>query len=630
MKLSVERKPESIVVLDITADDAEFQEAIKVAVRKVSKTIQVPGFRKGKAPRAIIERYYGPTVFLQEAADESMEKLYRQALQQEDLQPVGEPKVEINSFEPLNFTVEVAVYPTAELGDYSGIRVEPFDAAVTEEEIDEVITRLQRTQSPWADPSEPRPAQDGDQVTVDYDVFDGETPFQDPVTDAVFVLGETNLLPAFYEQLVGVNVGDEKAFDIAFATDDPSVDPSIQGKTLSYKLTVKGIKERDLLPIDDEFAKTVADAETLEELRTEIRNDIHSGKTGDGRNLVLNQILDKLAETSNLELPHELVHDELHHQLEHLHQDVTRNGTPWEAYLASQGMTADQLHDSLWPQAEARLRNSLLMQAFAQAEGIEVTDEDIDAEIEKLIAQNPGAVTGDQAEENAARLREIYKGDYFRNMLSNDIFQRNVTDRLLDLATEGRGAVLNAYVAPEPEAVDIDTAIEAAGALAAEAEAEYAHDHDHDHDHHGHDHAPHDHSHAHADEDVIDTTATDVEATAETTEDVATEAEAPKSTATRTKKLGPADREGTDWIPGTGEKDAPAEFPIKGNGSSKIYHPIESPFYEATIAEVFFANAEAAEAAGYRLPKALQNAGAAAADTAKSAAEAALDAVKGE
>ncbi|MGC4108582.1 MAG: trigger factor [Thermomicrobiales bacterium] len=575
MKLSVERNSGSIAVLDITSEDAEYQEALQVAVRKVSKDIQVPGFRKGKAPRAMIERMYGPDVFAREAADELMEKLYRAALSQESLVPVGDPQVEIKDFEPLNFVVTVAVYPTVELGDYAGIRVEPVDAAVSDEDVQEVIDRLQRSQSPWADPKEERTPVDGDQVTVDYAVTDDGEPFQEPIEDAVFVLGETNLLAQLKAEIEKLHVGESASFDIAFGEDDETADSSIRGKTLSYTVTLKGIKERELLALDDEFAKDVADAESLDDLIQQIRDDIHQGKTNDARNDIVNQIIEKLAETSPIDLPHEMIHDEVHHQLEHLKQDAARNGMPFEAFLASRGQTEASLHDSLFPESERRLRNSLLLREYATKEGVEVTDEDIDAEIERLIGANAGAVSGEEGEAQAQRLREIYKSDYFKNMLQSELFDRKLQDHLIEQATEGKGAVINGWVAPEPVAIETEN------------------------------------------DGIVD---------AEIVSDASAETEeAPAAKpARKAKSAGPSESEGNDWVAAVEGEDAPNGWVVKGNADSGIYHTPESPAYENTVAEVWFPDAEAAERAGYRAPKNMPKVGETAASAAKAAAEAAV------
>src|SRR5690606_6921146 len=263
------------------------------AFRRVSKDIQIPGFRKGKAPRTIIERYYGREIFVQEAADDVMDTLYREALRQENITPVGEPDVEIVALEPVNFKVTVPVYPTIDPGDYTSVRVEPEDASISEDDVNEVLERLQKSQATWVDPSEPRKPREGDQVTVDYEVKEGDEDFQEPVTDAQFILGETNLLTQLRERIEDMNVGDTETFELAFDENDETADPSIRGKVLTYTVTLKSIKERELAEIDDEFAKNVADAASLEDLKQQIRDDVHQGKTSEARTKVVNEIISK-------------------------------------------------------------------------------------------------------------------------------------------------------------------------------------------------------------------------------------------------------------------------------------------------------------------------------------------------
>jgi trigger factor len=163
LKLSVERKPQSLVVLDITADDAEFAAAVDTAIKKAARTIQIPGFRKGKAPASRVEKLYGREMFVQEATDEVMQKLYADAIKEADITPVGTPEVDIVQMEPVQFVVTVPVYPEIKLGDYSAVRVDPVDAATTDEDVEEVITRLQKQQSPWVEVTEERSPVDGDQ-----------------------------------------------------------------------------------------------------------------------------------------------------------------------------------------------------------------------------------------------------------------------------------------------------------------------------------------------------------------------------------------------------------------------------------------------------------------------------------
>jgi trigger factor len=587
----VERKPASLVVLDITADDDEFAEAMTKAYRKVAKDIQMPGFRKGKAPRNVIERFYGRDVFLREAADEVMDKLYRQALEQEEISPVGEPSVEINELEPVNFVVTVPVFPSISVNDYASVRVDPVDAAVADDEVEEVLGRLQKSQSPWVEPAEARTPTEGDQVTVDYEVMDGDEPFQEPVTDAVFILGETNLLTQLRSQLESMKVGETDSFELAFDEDDETADPSIRGKSLSYSVTLKDLKERDLVALDDEFAKKVNEAESLDELRQQIRDDIHAGKTTDGRTGVVNQIINAMAEQAEVDPPAVMVEEEVEHQLNHLKEDLQRSNTPWEGYLRLQGKSEDDVKDDLRPEAERRLRNSLFLQEVAKSETVEVTDDDINAEISRMAG--PGLDSDDEAAAaQAARMAQFYQSDYFRNMLRNELFERKLTDRLIEIATDGQGAVLNAYVAPEPV---IEAALDAAdadgGVIEAQGEVVDVVDD-----------AVGDETIAPEDAALLEETSSLLaEANLPAAQTLSSTNDADESSPEASDATADAGSEGyTNAIPGDGTKDVPADYPIKGNAGSMIYHAPGGGSYDTTIAEWFFKSEEDAENAGFR------------------------------
>ncbi|MBA2468123.1 MAG: trigger factor [Chloroflexia bacterium] len=579
MKLNVERKPESLVVLDITADDDEFAEAMTRAYRKVAKDIQMPGFRKGKAPRNVIERFYGREVFLREAADEVMDKLYRQALEQENITPVGEPDVEINDLEPVNFVVTIPVFPEIQVNDYASVRVEPVDATVEESDVDEVLDRLQKSRGTWVELDEPRSPQAGDQVTVDYEVLAGDEPFQKPVTDAVFVLGETNLLGQLRERLEGMAIGDTESFELAFDDDDETASQEIRGKSLDYKVTLKDIKRRDLPPLDDDFANKINETETLESLRQQIRDDIHVGKTNDGRTGVVNQIINAMAEQAGIDPPTVMVGEEIDHQLNHLKEDLQRSNTPWEGYLRLQGKTEEDLREDFRPEAVRRLRNSLFLQAVAKQETVEATDEDIDAEIARLAPPSPEGADEAVADQ-AARMAQFYQSDYFRNMLRNELFERKLTERLIEIATEGRGAVLNGWVAPEP-VIDADSEV-------IETEGDVVVDD------------------AVGDETINPEDAAVIEETMALVSKAAGQAGTIGAGADETPAAQTADSEpGTGFagaVEGDGSRDAPDDYPIKGNADSMIYHTPESGSYANTIAEWHFATEDDAVNAGFRPP----------------------------
>lgn len=465
MKLTVERLPESQMLLDIVADDQEVNEAMEKAYRSVSRQIRVPGFRPGKAPRHIIDRLYGRDVYMQEAHRVVVDKLYQEAVRQEEIIPVGQPSVEITELEPLQFKVTVPVFPTIEVGDYLSVRAEPRDASVDETDVDTVLERLQKTNSPWVDVTEERTPKEGDQITIDLKVEENGEEFDKPIEGADFVLGESNLFDQLREVIEGMKVGEVASTDITFEADDEKVNERVRGKTLAYEITLKGIKERQIAEIDDEFAKTAAGVDTVEELRTAIRNDVHAGKTQEQRSALFTEIIDKIAEGATLELPDVMVHDAIHEEIHATEQRLAQQGLTLEAYLRMQGQTNDDLEEELRPGVIRRLRNSLLLREIAEKESVAVDDEDVDAEINVLTSGSA----------NSAQMRDLYsKEGYFRKMLRDDLFDRKLTDRLVEIATEGRGAVINGFVEPEPVAAAEDEApeiIEAVGTVVETDEA---------------------------------------------------------------------------------------------------------------------------------------------------------------
>lgn len=580
-------------MLDITAEEDEFSQAMDRAFRKTARDIQVPGFRKGKAPRGIIERFYGRELFLRDAADDVMDRLYRQALEQEKLVPVGEPDVEIVELEPVNFKVTIPVYPQIDPGDYQGVRVEPEDATVSDEDVTKVLDQLQQSQAAWVDPAEPRKPSEGDQVNIDYDVKEGDQEFQEPIKDAQFILGETNLLAPLRERIEEMEVGQTETFELVFDEEDVTVDPSIRGKALTYTVTLNGVQERELKPIDDEFAKSVADAASLDDLRRQIRDDVHQGKTSEARTSVVNTIINAIGEGAELDPPSVMVDEEVDHQLNHLKQNLAQSGTPYEAYLRSQGKTEDAIRLDFRPDAERRLRNSLLLQEIAKRDEVKVTDEDIDAEIERILGPAPDNEDNESSSEQQTRMREVYRSDYFRNMLRNELLDRKLTDHLIEIATEGRGAVLNGWVAPEPPE---ETVAEDAAALAAEPGDEPS--------------------------TTAGTGGPDPE---DATAPVGTAPAAPEADADNVEPTddgSPLEGDhGEGWVRGDGENNVPDGFPIKGNASSMIYHPRESRFYDNTVAEYYFATPEVAESFGFRPPKGIKRAGASVGDALKDATD---------
>ncbi|CAN5715246.1 trigger factor [soil metagenome] len=553
MNVTVERIADSQVRLQITADPEEHNQAVDKAYRRISRDINVPGFRKGKAPRTMIERTYGREVFVEEANRDLMDNLYRQAIEQEKIIPVGDPAVESIEPEPLSFIVVIPVYPTIETGDYASVRVDPVDASISDSAVDELLEQLRLEKSPWIDPAEARKPKDGDQVTLDIQIMDGEEEFQPMNEDAVFVLGETNLLEELRNTIDTLSPGESTSSGILFSKDDDryAEDDPRRGKTMTYNITLKGIKERDLLPLDDDFAITYGEAESLAELRELVYANLHNERTREARTEAVNAILEKINEQATLDIPGPMVDDAVKERVARLRSRLQYGGASLEAYLRQSNLTEEQLKADIRPAAARDLRTSLIMREIAQNEGIEITDSDIELEIEAITTQTP----------QANEMREAYfQNQYLRSALRNELFDQRLTDRLIEIATEGRGALINGFVAPEPAEVE---AIDAAEDDAEDSEA----------------------AKSEADAEVQPAEAS---GTAETIESE----DSRQPMANREPEQGK--------VPGDGSADCPEGYPVKGNADSMIYHAGGDSTYERTIPEFCFATTDDAVAAGYR------------------------------
>ncbi len=221
VKVTAERLPASQVRLEIVSDREEFDAAMEKATRRVANSVTVPGFRRGKAPRALVVRHVGRPAIVKEANGDLMDDLYRRALEQEELMPVTRPEVEVLENEPLSFRVEVEVAPTVDVSGYENVRVEPEHYSVSDADVDEYLNQMREERSPWVDPPTPRPVQEGDEVVVDIAAFDGDEPFDEPTTGATFVLGRDNLLPQIRDLIIGATVGEPVERTITFPDTNP-------------------------------------------------------------------------------------------------------------------------------------------------------------------------------------------------------------------------------------------------------------------------------------------------------------------------------------------------------------------------------------------------------------------------
>ena len=385
MSLQVEKMEKNMAKLTIEVSAEDLDKAMQNAYQKAKGRISIPGFRKGKAPRKMIEQMYGKGVFLEDAANALIPEHYSKALAECDLEIVSQPKIDVTQVEPgkpFIFTAEVATKPEVTLGDYKGLEVPKSETEVTDEEVEAELKKEQEKNSRTIT-VEDRAAQNGDTATIDFEGFvDGEAFEGGKGTDYPLTLGSNTFIPGFEEQLVGANTGDHVEVKVTFPEDYHAED--LKGKEAVFKCTVHEIKAKELPELDDEFASEVSEFDTLDELKTDIKAKIKEQKVNDGKRAQEDAAVDAIIESAKMDLPEAMVDTQARQMLDEFAQRMQQQGLTLDQYMQFTGMTADKMMDELRPQAEKRIKTRLVLEAIAKAENIEITDEKLDEEIAKM------------------------------------------------------------------------------------------------------------------------------------------------------------------------------------------------------------------------------------------------------
>lgn len=425
VKVTSETLPERQVKLQIEVDDDRHHEAIEAAYKKLAPRVQIPGFRAGKAPRPLIEKQLGRHRLLDEAMDQLVPKVYSEVLEQEDIQPVAQPSVELVSHEPLVFTATVPLQPTVDLGDYQALRRPKAQIEVGEEQIEEALKELQQRYG-TIEPVE-RAAAEGDIVRADVKASaDGMTIFSS--NEVEFRLTEESLksLPGLANTVVGMSKGEsaETKEDVPAEFEDDR----LAGKTVVYNVTVHEVKEEKLAELNDEFAREVGEGfETLLALRARIREDIEKAENDAALRNYETEVVDALAEQAEIEYAPVMVEHEIDHILEDQANLDPRDPRAQLLYLQRMQLSEQEVRDSVREEAIQRIRRSLVLTEFAKAENIEVDAADIDAEIETMAASS-----GEQGD----MIRQIFGTDDAKDSLSRSLHTRKTLARLVEVASQ--------------------------------------------------------------------------------------------------------------------------------------------------------------------------------------------------
>ncbi|GFH95163.1 trigger factor [Lachnospiraceae bacterium] len=385
MSLQVEKLEKNMAKLTIEVAAEELEKAIEEAYRKERNRISVPGFRKGKAPRKLIEQMYGKEVFYEEAANALISQAYEKELENCEESVVSQPRinvVQIEAGKPFIFTAEVALKPEVTLGKYKGVKVEAADLEVTEEEIDAEIGK-ERDNSARTVPVEGRPVQDGDMTVIDFEGFvDGAAFEGGKGTDYPLTIGFGAFIPGFEEALIGAEIGKETDVNVTFPEDYQAAE--LAGKAAVFKCTVKEIKEKELPALDDEFAAEVSEFDTLAEYREDTKKKIGERKAEAARSAKEEAVIDAIIEDAQMEIPDAMLETQQRQMVEDFAQRLQMQGLSMEQYMQFTGATPQMMLEQIKPQALRRIQSRLVLEAVAAAEKMEATEEEFEAEVAKM------------------------------------------------------------------------------------------------------------------------------------------------------------------------------------------------------------------------------------------------------
>ncbi len=428
MSLKVENLEKNMIKLTIEVDAAELEKAIEKAYQKQKNQINIPGFRKGKAPRKMIEKMYGAGVFYEDAANTLIPEAYSKALDEyEGTEIVSAPSIDVVQIEAgknFIFTAEVAVKPEVTLGQYKGVEVDKVEATVTAEEVEAEIKREQEANAREI-AVEDRAVMAGDITVIDFEGFvDGEAFAGGKGEDYPLTIGSGAFIPGFEEQLVGAEIGKEVEVNVTFPAEYHAAE--LAGKEAVFKCTVKEIKEKELPELDDDFAADVSEFDTMDEYRASVEKKLAEKRAEDVKKAKENAVIDAVVANASMEIPAAMVETQQRQMVDEFAQRLQMQGLSLEQYFQFTGLTASAMMDQVKPQAEARIKSSLVLEAIVLAEGITAAEEDFTAEVAKM---------AEQYKMEAAAVEEML-GEGGKKQIMNELAMAKAVDFVVANAVE--------------------------------------------------------------------------------------------------------------------------------------------------------------------------------------------------
>ncbi len=427
MSLQVEKLEGNMAKLTIEASAEEFEQAIEKAYQKNKNKLSIPGFRKGKVPRKMIEQMYGKEIFYEDAANIVIPSVYAKAVDECTEEIVSQPTVDIVQAEagkPFIFTAEVALKPEVTLGMYKGVEVEKTDVAVTDEEVDAAIDR-ERENNARTISVEDRAVRDGDMTVIDYEGFvDGESFDGGKDEDYPLTIGSGTFIPGFEEQLIGAELDKEVEVNVTFPEDYQASE--LAGKPAVFKCIVKEIREKELPELDDEFASEVSEFDTLAEYREDVKKNLTERKEAEAKAAKEEKVVEAIIADAKMDIPEAMLATQQRSMADDFAQRIRMQGITIDQYFQFTGLTREAFLEQLKPQAEERIKSRLVLEAVAKAENLEASDEEYTAEIKKM---------AEAYQMNEDKITEMI-GEFEQKSIKEDICIRKALDLAVESAVE--------------------------------------------------------------------------------------------------------------------------------------------------------------------------------------------------
>lgn len=427
MSLQVENLEKNMAKLTIEVSEEEFEQAMEKAYNKNKGKINLQGFRKGKAPRNMIEKIYGPGIFYEDAANSIIPSAYEKAANESELDIVSQPEIDVVQIEKgksFIFTAEVAVRPEVTLGDYKGLEIEKKDAAVTEEELTQELDRV-RDQNSRTISVEDRAIQDGDMTVIDFEGFvDGEAFEGGKGSDYPLTIGSHSFIDTFEEQLIGKSIDEDVEVNVTFPEDYHAKE--LAGKPANFKVKVKEIKVKELPELNDDFAQDVSEFETLAEYKEDVKKHLEEKKADQLKKEKEEAVVEKAVQNASMEIPDPMLEGQVRQMADEFAQRVQSQGLSVEQYFQFTGLDSKKFLETLRPQALQRIQTRLVLEEIVKAENIEATEEDIEKEIKDM---------ADMYKMEIDKLKELL-GDKEKEQIALDMAVQKAVDLIVDSAVE--------------------------------------------------------------------------------------------------------------------------------------------------------------------------------------------------